>query len=45
MRITLQEARQLALRVLADTDRRLEQERISEARFTLGEWDEDEGDD
>lgn len=41
-RITLSEARQLALSILAETERRLRDERSREARFVLELWyDED----
>lgn len=39
--ISLRQAREIALAVLADTERRLEEERSSEARFLLELWDDE----
>jgi hypothetical protein len=39
-RISMREAYTLAMRILTDTDKRLMTERINEARFTLGPWEE-----
>jgi hypothetical protein len=38
--ISLRQAYETAMRILTDTDRRLTAERVSEARFTLGPWEE-----
>ena len=38
--ISLKQAYEIAMRILTDTDRRLAAERVSEARFTLGPWEE-----
>ncbi len=40
-RISLREARQIALQTLADTERRLKEERAAEARFLLGPWEDE----
>lgn len=40
-RVSLLEARQLALRILAETDSSLQQERVVEARFLASVWDDD----
>jgi hypothetical protein len=38
--ISLKQAYEIAMRIINDTDRRLTAERITEARFTLGPWEE-----
>ena len=38
--ISLRQAYEIAMRIMTDTDRRLTAERINEARFTLGPWEE-----
>ena len=40
-RISLREARQIALRTSADTERRLAEERAAEARFLLSSWEDE----
>ncbi|MBS1789436.1 MAG: hypothetical protein JST85_17050 [Acidobacteria bacterium] len=39
-RISLREARQIALRILEETERELWEERSAEAKFLLGTWEE-----
>ena len=39
-KISLREARQIALRILAETERELKEERASEARFLLSAWED-----
>ena len=41
--ISLREARAIAFAILTDTERRLSEERLLEARFVLELWDEDAG--
>lgn len=43
-RISLREARQMALQVLAETEKNLHEERIAEARFIATLWDNDNQD-
>jgi hypothetical protein len=40
-RISLRDARQIALQTLAETERRLEEERVAEARFLLSSWEDE----
>ena len=40
-RISLREARQMALQVLAETEKNLHEERMAEARFIAALWDND----
>jgi hypothetical protein len=40
-RISLRDARQIALQTLAETERRLEEERAAEARFLLSSWEDE----
>lgn len=40
--ITLRQARQLAIRILSETEQRLRQEREAEARFLLGLWEDED---
>ncbi len=39
-KISLREARQIALRILAETERELQEERSAEAQFLLGAWED-----
>ncbi len=39
-KISLREARQIALRILEETERELQEERSAEAKFLLGSWEE-----
>lgn len=39
-KISLREARQIALRNLEETERELQEERSAEAKFLLGSWEE-----
>jgi len=39
-KISLREARQIALRILAETERELREERSAEARFLLSAWED-----
>ena len=40
-RISLSEARQMALQVLADTEKTIQEARLAEARFLMALWEED----
>lgn len=40
-RISLSEARQMALQVLAETEKNLREERLAEARFFAAFWEND----
>ena len=41
-RISLREARKIALQILADTERSLQEERLAEARFIASLWDNED---